>query len=220
MRVMDDADLILFVADVSELPQEEDRRLARFVIEERGEVPVVLALNKVDQLQPEAVLSHSEAYRTLLPVADWALVSAIDGYNLDRLLAMMIEVLPDGPRYYPADQVTDVQVRELAGELIREQTLHLLRQEVPHSVAVVVEEYKERNEGLVYISATIHVEKESQKGIMIGRGGTMLKKVGAAAREEIEQALGTRVYLDLWVKVRHNWRKKVDDLRRLGYNLP
>jgi GTP-binding protein Era len=219
-RAMDDADVILFVADVSELPREEDIQLARFVVEGRGEAPVVMALNKVDLLRPEAVLAHTGAYRELLPFAEWMLVSAIDGYNLDRLLAMMVEALPQGPRYYPADQVTDIQVRELAAELVREQALHLLRQEVPHAVAVVVGEFKERSEGLVYIAATIYVEKESQKGILIGRGGTMLKKLGAAARQELEKALEVRVYLELWVKVRENWRKKVDELRRLGYNFP
>jgi GTP-binding protein Era len=218
-RAMDDADAILFVADVSELPREEDLRLARFVAEERGDVPVVMALNKVDLLRPEAVLEHSDAYRELLPFAEWMLVSAIDGYNLDQLLALLVDALPQGPRYYPEDQVTDIQVRELAAELVREQALHLLRQEVPHAVAVVVDAFKERNEGLVYISATIYVEKESQKGILIGHRGTMLKKLGAAAREELERSLEVRVYLDLWVKVRHNWRKRVDELRRLGYNL-
>jgi GTP-binding protein Era len=218
-RAMDDADAILFVADVSELPREEDLRLARFVAEERGDVPVVMALNKVDLLRPEAVLEHSDAYRELLPFAEWMLVSAIDGYNLNQLLALLVDALPQGPRYYPEDQVTDIQVRELAAELVREQALHLLRQEVPHAVAVVVDAFKERNEGLVYISATIYVEKESQKGILIGHRGTMLKKLGAAAREELERSLEVRVYLDLWVKVRHNWRKRVDELRRLGYNL-
>jgi GTPase len=217
-RAMDDADVILFVADVSELPQDEDRRLARFVVERRGGVPVALALNKVDLLKQEGVGEHSDGFRTLLPMADRILVSARDGYQLDKLLAMIVEGLPEGPRYYPEDQVTDIQVRALAAELIREQALHLLRQEVPHAVAVVVDEFKERTEGLVYVSATIYVEKESQKGILIGRGGTMLKKLGAEARGEMERALETRVYLDLWVKVRHNWRKKVDELRRLGYN--
>jgi GTPase len=218
-RAMEDADLILLVADVSERPWEEDRRLARFVAEKRGEVPVVMALNKVDRLKPEAVLEHSDAFCKLLPTADWILVSALDGYNLDRLLAMMVEALPEGPRYYPEDQVTDIQVRALVAELIREQALHLLRQEVPHAVAVVVDEFKERSEGLVYVAATVYVERESQKGILIGRGGSMLKRLGAAARGEMERALETRVYLELWVKVRHNWRKKVDELRRMGYNL-
>ena len=218
-RAMEDADLILFVADVSERPWEEDRRLARFVAEKGGEVPVAMALNKVDRLKPEAVSEHSDAFGKLLPTADWILVSALDGYNLDPLLATMVEALPEGPRYYPEDQVTDIQVRALAAELIREQALHLLRQEVPHAVAVVVDEFKERSEGLVYVAATVYVERESQKGILIGRGGSMLKRLGAAARGEMERALETRIYLELWVKVRHNWRKKVDELRRMGYNL-
>lgn len=216
-RAMDDADVILFVADVSEMPTGEDAQLARFVVEERGDAPVVLALNKVDLLKPEAVLGHTDGYRDLLPMADWTLLSAKDGYNLDRLMAVMVDALPEGPRFYPEDQVTDIQVRELAGELIREQALHLLREEVPHSLAVVVEEFKERTEGLAYVAATIYVERESQKGILIGRGGSMLKKLGAAAREEIERSLDTRVYLELWVKVQDNWREKVDELRKFGY---
>jgi GTP-binding protein Era len=130
---------------------------------------------------------------------------------------MIVPALPEGPRYYPGDQVTDQTEREIAAELIREQVLRHTRQEVPHAVAVVVEEFRERENGVVYVVANVFVEKDSQKGIIIGRGGRMLRQVGSAAREEIERMTGGRIYLDLWVKVRKRWRQDENELRRMGY---
>jgi len=148
------------------------------------------------------------------------MISATRGDNRDKLLDMIVARLPLGPRYYPPDQLTDQDMRFIAAELIREQVLRFLHQEVPHSVAVVIEEWKQRPEDLTYIGANIFVEKDSQKGIIIGQEGQMLKRIGRAAREEIEVLVGTQVYLDLWVKVREKWRKDEDELRRLGYALP
>lgn len=215
-----DADLILFVADVSVLPAEEDRMIAE-MIRQRTRHPVLLVLNKMDLLPPERVQPHTEAYWGLVPEhAGWMMTVATQGVNLGRLLEMVLEHLPEGPRYYPGDQITDQTEREIAAELIREQVLRLVREEVPHAAAVVIEEYKERQTGALYVAATIYVEKESQKGILIGAGGRMLRSIGAAARAEIERVVGGRVYLDLWVKVNKNWRRDLIQVQRMGYVSP
>lgn len=218
-RAIPDADVVLFMVDVSVLPTEEDIQIAELLKATRHG-PVILALNKSDLLAPANVVLFTESYLKLVEAAAWMLVSATRGDNRDKLLDLIIAHLPEGPRYYPPDEITDQQERDIAAELIREQALALLRDEVPHSVAVQVEEFKERGSGLVYISATIYVEKESQKGIVIGKEGEMLRKIGAAARREIEALLESRVYLELWVKVRKNWRKREIEVRRLGYVVP
>lgn len=215
-----DADVVLFVVDVSVMPTEEDRMIAQ-MIRQRTSNPVILVLNKMDLLPPERVKPHTEAYWALVPdYAGWMMTIATEAVNLDKLLDMVITHLPEGPRYYPGDLVTDQTEREIAAELIREQVLRFTREEVPHSVAVVVEEYKEREAGGVSIAATIYVEKESQKGILIGAGGQMLRRIGTAAREEIERMVGGKVYLDLWVKVNKNWRRDLQRVRRMGYIAP
>lgn len=212
-----DADVILFMVDVSELPNKADEIIAGQV-KASGDVPVVLALNKSDLLKPKKVKRNVSAFEQLVPGAAWMLVSATRGDNCDELLEMIIQKLPEGPRYYPADQLTDQQWREAAAEVVREKVLLNLRQEVPHAVAVQVEEFKERSANLTYIGATIYVERDSQKGILIGHGGSMLKTIGAQAREELQEMLGTKVYLELWVKVLKNWRKDDNALQRLGYS--
>ncbi|MBC7228241.1 MAG: GTPase Era [Thermoflexales bacterium] len=215
-----DADVVLFVVDVSVMPTEEDQMIAR-MIRQRTSNPVILVLNKMDLLPPERVKLHTEAYWALVPDhAGWMMTIATEAVNLDKLLDMVIAHLPEGPRYYPGDLITDQTEREIAAELVREQVLRFTHEEVPHSVAVVVEEYKERETGGVYIAATIYVEKESQKGILIGAGGQMLRRIGTAAREEIERMVGGRVYLDLWVKVSKNWRRDMQRVRRMGYVAP
>jgi GTP-binding protein Era len=214
-----DADVVLFVVDVSEMPTAEDEQIVQ-LIEKHGQVPVILVLNKADLLSPEEVQPHSNAYFELAQYDDWMMISATRGDNCDKLLDMVVAHLPEGPRYYPPDQLTDQTMRFIVAELIREQVLRFVHQEVPHAVAVVVEEWKRRREDLTYIGATVYVERDSQKGIIIGARGTMLKHIGRAARGEIERLVGNRVYLDLWVKVREKWRKDEDELRRLGYALP
>jgi len=215
-RAVPDADLALFMVDVSVPPTGEDRLVAGYLAQ-ACRSPVILVLNKMDRLVPEKVQVHSEAYSSLLHADGWMMTSATRGDNLDRLMDVVVAALPHGPRYYPEGQVTDVTERFIAGELVREQALRLLQQEVPHAVAVVVEEFKERRPGLAYISATIYVEKDSQKGILIGAGGKMLKQIGAAARPEIEHLLDSKVFLELWVKVRRKWRRDDAALRRIGY---
>jgi len=217
-KAIPDADVVLFMVDVSVPPTEEDRIVARFLAE-KCRSAVILVLNKMDLLPPDKVKPHSEAYFTLGDFDDWIMISATRGDNRDELLAKIVALLPVGPRYYPEGQVTDAPERFIAAELIREQVLRFLHQEVPHAVAVVVEEFKERRPGLTYIAATIYVEKESQKGIVIGAGGNMLKRIGMAARKEIERMVNTQVFLELWVKVRRKWRRDAAALRYVGYRL-
>ena len=221
-RALDDADVIVFLVDVSELPDDEDRRIAALIHEQAGARPVVLTLNKMDRLPPDKVKQHTEAYWALLSGEpkldwDWMMLSATHGDNCDKLLEMLVARLPHGPQYYPEDQVTDRTERQVAADLIREQVLRFVRAEVPHAVAVAIEQWDERQSGAVHIGATVYVERDTQKAILIGRGGEMLKKIGAAARREIERLVESKVFLELWVKVRKDWRAKDNDLRELGY---
>lgn len=211
-----DADAVLFLVDVSVPPTEEDRLVSQF-LGHTCRVPVILVLNKMDLLTADKVQTHTQQYLALGGVDEWMMTSATRGDNLDKLLRLVIERLPLGPRYYPEGQVTDLTERFLAAELIREQVLRLLHQEVPHAVAVVVDEFRERKPALTYIAATVYVEKDSQKSIVIGAKGKMLKQIGMSAREEIERMLNTKAYLDLWVKVRRKWRRDEVALRRVGY---
>jgi len=214
------------------MPTDEDRMIAG-LIQEYTQAPVILVLNKMDLLPAKNVEHYTELYWKLAPYCrdpipppvgegrggGWMMTVATQGVNLDKLLAMIIAALPEGPRYYPGDQVTDQTEREVAAELIREQVLRHTRQEVPHAVAVVVEEFKERENGVVYVAANVFVERESQKSIVIGRRGQMLRQIGSGARGEIERMTGGRIYLDLWVKVRKGWRRDERELRRLGYDI-
>jgi GTP-binding protein Era len=219
LRAIPDADLVLFLVDASKLPNEEDRQIAAVLARHPG-VPMVLVLNKADLLAPGEVTARVDAYRELGEFEAWILISALRGENRDRLLELVVEYLPQGPRYFPEEQVTDQQLRFMAAELVREQVMRQVRQEVPYSVAVVVDQFKERSENLTYISANIFVERDTQKAIILGRGGEMIKRIGRDARRGIEDLVGTRVYLELWVKVRKKWRKDEKELRRLGYALP
>ncbi len=215
--VIPDADVVLFMVDCSVLPTDEDRLIAD-LIRRHTRSPIILVLNKMDRLPPEKVQSHTQAYWDLVPdCRDWMMTVATQGVNLDKLLALIMAALPEGPRYYPEEQITDQTERDLVAELIREQVLRYTRQEVPHAVAVIVDEFKERESGVTYIAADVWVEKKSQKGILIGEGGRMLRQIGSAARKEIEAFLGSKVYLDLHVKVREGWRQDEKEVQRLGY---
>ncbi|MBN1977548.1 MAG: GTPase Era, partial [Anaerolineae bacterium] len=167
-RALPDADVVLFVVDGSVPPTGEDRMVAE-LIRQQTDTSIILVLNKMDLLPIEKVESHTEAYWALVPERrDWMMTTATRGVNLDKLLERVLDALPEGPPYYPGDQVTDQTEREIAAEMVREQVLRHTRQEVPHAVAVVVEEFKERENDVIYISANIFVEKRSQKGIVIG----------------------------------------------------
>lgn len=216
VRAIPDADVVLFLVDGSRPPGEEDRQIAH-ILAKRKRVPVLLVVNKGDLLPAAGVAAQVEAYQALGPFEHWLVVSALRGDGLPELMDALLNRLPLGPRYFPEEQVTDQHLRFLAGELVREQVLHHLREEVPHAVAVVVDEFTERSEDLTYIAATLLVERDTHKLILLGRNGAMIKKVSQGARLEIEKLLGTRVYLELWVKVRKLWRSDEEELERLGY---
>jgi GTP-binding protein Era len=202
-----DCDAILFVVDVSARPDVADLTVAERL---KGmKQPVVMALNKADIVEPARVGEHTALYQAILGSENTMLTSGVDirQQNLNELLQMLIIQLPDGPEFYPPDQYTDQPEKVLAAELIREQALRFLEQEVPHAVAVSVDQYATRPHHTIFISATIFVERDSQKGILIGKGGAMLKRIGMEARRETEKALGSKVYLELWVKVRSAWRR-------------
>jgi GTP-binding protein Era len=212
-EALSDCDAILFVVDVSRAPNDDDRRVAERIA--KLPQPKRLAMNKSDALDPRNVVANVAAYENLLPSLQGEgrgegvamLTSATRGDNLDKLLRMLVDVMPLGPQYFPDDQSTDQTARMLASEFIREQTLRHLEQEIPHGIAVAIDEWQPRENGVIYIGATIYVERESQKGILIGKGGDMLKKIGAGARKEIQREVNTKVFLELWVKVREGWRK-------------
>ncbi len=212
-----DADVVVWVVDGSTPPNDDDREVAALLGRLDTELPRVLVVNKSDKGISRDVL---EEYEALAPGATPVVISATRADNLERMVDEVVTALPEGPRYYPPDQVTDQQVRFMAAELIREQLLLQLGDEVPHSVAVMVNEFKERTADMTYISAVIFVERESQKPIVLGKDGQKVKRVGQAARASIEALLGTRVYLELWVKVRPKWRSNDEELRRLGYPPP
>jgi GTP-binding protein Era len=216
-NVIPDADVVLFIVDVSVPPGEEDQMIAD-ILEKHTSAPVILVLNKMDCLPPDKVEPHTEAYWHLAPFHDeWMMTVATEGVNLDELFERIIALLPEGPRYYPREYITDQTEREIAAELVREQVLRRTYHEVPHSIAVVVEEFEEREQGVTYIAANVFVEKESQKGIIIGGRGRMIRQIGSSARQAIERMIGGKVYLDLWVKVRKAWRQDERELRRLGF---
>jgi GTP-binding protein Era len=210
-----DADVVVWVVDVSRPPGPPDESIAGLI--GQADRPVIVAMNKSDRLRPEDIAAHTDAYLGLLQPADWTLTIATAGHNLDRLWDMVVASLPEGPPLYPEDQLTDQTDRMLVAELIREAALGNLRDEVPHGVEVLVEEWDERRPELLHIAAKILVERESHKAIVVGRHGAMLKQIGTAARLAIEQLLETRVFLELFVSVRPGWRGRPSDLRRLGY---
>lgn len=215
LNTLKEVDAVFFVADASEKPGPGER----FIMErlEKTKKPVILVLNKIDLVTKDELLPIIAAYSKGREFSAVVPISALDEENLDALLAEAKKHLPEGPAYYPEDMVTDQPERLIAAELVREKVLSLTRDEVPHSVAVDVDEMTTRNNGDVYIRATIYVERESQKGIVIGHKGAMLKEIGRLARPDIEMMIGSKVYLDLWVKVRKDWRNQDAILKSLGF---
>ena len=201
-----DRDLLLFLVDASREFTRADGQAVDLV--KKTDTPTVLVLNKIDLLKDKSrLLALLERYRGLHDFAEYIPLSAATGENLDRLREAIVGRLPEGPAYFPPDHMTDQPERFLAAELVREKILHETRQEVPHSVAVLVDQWEE-SDGLIRIFATIYVERDGQKGIVIGAGGAMLKRVGTLAREEMERFFGKKIFLDLHVKVQAEWREK------------
>ncbi|WP_019119925.1 GTPase Era [Brevibacillus massiliensis] len=215
-NALNEVDLILYVIDATEKrgPGEE------YIIERLKQVktPIFLVINKIDKVHPEALLPIIDDYSKLLSFKQIVPVSALEGNNTQALLDAIYDELDEGPMFYPADQVTDHPERFVVAELIREKVLHLTREEVPHSIAVTVEEMKRRpDKKTLYIYAAIYVERDSQKGILIGKNGEMLKEIGRRARVDIERLLGDKVFLEIWVKVKKDWRNQERMLRNFGF---
>ncbi len=216
-EALDGVDLILWLVDSSTAPTEEDTQIANLLKGVARRTPRMLALNKVDLVKPEDLSARESEYAVLMENASLMKVSAANRLGLGELLEALIQASPEREADYPEEQVTDLYEREIAGDLIREACLIKLRDEVPHGMAVRIDEFKERENGMAYIAATIFVERESQKGIVIGEGGKMLKSIGSAARKEIEEMGGRKVFLELRVKVSKDWRNDPNMLKQFGY---
>ncbi|NOV03476.1 GTPase Era [Paenibacillus planticolens] len=210
-----EVDAVLFLVDVVDGIGGGDR----YIIEQlkHVETPVILVLNKIDLVQPEALLAIITAYKDLYDFAEIVPVSALKGNNVTTLLEQIIKYLPEGPQYYPADQITDHPEQFVCAELVREKILHMTREEIPHSIAVQIEDMRVESNGVVHISAVIFVERDSQKGIVIGKQGSLLKEIGRQARRDIETLLGSKTFLELWVKVKKDWRNQDRVLKDLGF---
>jgi len=212
-----DADVVLWLVDATREPNNDDARVAESLAPLTG-VSVAMVLNKLDLAAEPVRLARQAQYGELAQGIDVRFrISALTREGTDHLLQWVVEQLPPGPQYYPEDQLTDREERFLVAELIREQVLLNLREEVPHSVAVSLDDFVEREQGKTYIAATLYVEKESQKRILVGSGGAVLRRISIAARQQAERLLETPIYLQVWVKVRPNWRRNQGYLRELGF---
>jgi GTPase len=215
VETLNDADVVVWLIDSTFAPNEEDERLAELIRQSQGQK--ILALNKNDALPPNEVLERIESYRQLLPPeTPWLFFSALHGAGVADLHQMIVTALPEGPRYYPQEQITDMYLRDLSAELIREQILLQLRDEIPHAATVEVTSFKEDSTP-IEIQATIYVERDSHKRILIGHNGAQIKQIGMAARREIKELLGEPVRLELWVKVVPKWRRDENQLKRFGF---
>lgn len=210
-----DIDAVLFLVSGNEKKGPGDM----FVLDKVKDagVPVFLIINKVDLMSKEEILHKIAEYSQLYPFAQIIPISALEGDNVDAVLDELKNILQEGPKYFPDDMITDQPERLLVAEIVREKLFLCMRDEVPHAIAVYVEEMKPRGKHKVYIRLTVYVERESQKRIVIGKQGSVLKEVGEQARQEIENLLGSSVFLDIWVKVKRDWRNKASALSELGY---
>jgi len=217
VETLEQCDAILWIVDSSTPPHDEEKVIAQHIQETSRKMPLILAMNKIDLVDETTFEENKQHYEALLPVTQTVPISATRGDHLDELLNLVIEQLPAGYPFYPEEQITDLYEREIAADLIREACLNILRDEVPHGIAIRIDQYVERENQGALIEATIFVEKESHKPIVIGKSGAMMKEIGIAARKEIEAMSGRSVFLRLRVKVRKNWRNNEGVLRRFGY---
>ena len=216
LKALRGVDLVVFMTDAAVPDNRADQIILKALKEKKQ--PVILAINKVDLVKKKTLLPLMDQWRASYPFKAIIPISALERIQMDELVTEMVAVLPEGPKYYPEDSVTDMPERFIAAEMIREKVFRLTGEEIPYSVAVTVESFKERpGKDLIDIQATIHVERESQKPIIIGGGGKKLKRIGEQAREEIEHMVGCKVFLKLWVRVQKNWTRDAGAVRKFGY---
>ncbi|KGX93589.1 GTPase Era [Pontibacillus halophilus JSM 076056 = DSM 19796] len=213
---LNEVDLVMFMVNAKEGFGRGDEYIINML--QKVNQPVFLIVNKIDEVHPDELLPLIDEYRERYDFAEIVPISALEGNNVDHLVQLMTDRMEEGPQYYPEDHITDHPERFVISEMVREKALQLTREEVPHSIAVVIDNIEEREQNnTVYVQATIIVERSSQKGIIIGKQGGMLKEIGQRARKDIESLLGSKVYLELWVKVQKDWRNRANQLQEYGY---
>ncbi|MCH4476554.1 GTPase Era [Staphylococcus haemolyticus] len=214
-NTLSEIDAIMFMVNVNEEIGRGDEYIMEMLKNVR--TPVFLVLNKIDLVHPDALMPRIEQYQKYMDFTEIVPISALEGLNVDHFIDVLKTYLPEGPKYYPDDQISDHPEQFVVSEIIREKILHLTSEEIPHAIGVNVDRMIKENDERVRVEATIFVERDSQKGIVIGKGGKKLKEVGKRARHDIEMLLGSKVYLELWVKVQKDWRNKVNFIRQMGY---
>lgn len=214
-NTLSEIDAIMFMVNVNEEIGRGDEYIMEML--KNVKTPVFLVLNKIDLVHPDALMPRIEQYQKYMNFTEIVPISALEGLNVDHFIDVLKTYLPEGPKYYPDDQISDHPEQFVVSEIIREKILHLTSEEIPHALGVNVDRMIKENDERVRVEATIYVERDSQKGIVIGKGGKKLKEVGKRARHDIEMLLGSKVYLELWVKVQKDWRNKVNFIRQMGY---
>ena len=213
---LNEVDVIMWLVEPTTYIGAGEQHIAELL--SKVKTPVILAINKIDTVKDEEIIAKAiDTYKNVCPFAEIVPVSALRNQNTDKMTELLFQYLPYGPQYYDEDTVTDQPMRQIAAELIREKALRLLQDEIPHGIAVTIEQMKERDNGIFDIEATIVCERDSHKGIIIGKGGAMLKRIGSQARREIENLMGAKVNLQLWVKVRTEWRDSELYMKNYGY---
>lgn len=216
-RTLKEVDVVLWLVEPTDYIGKGEQHIAAQL--KKANIPVILIMNKIDTVDKSKIEGFMEGYRGLLELADMIPVCALRGVNMERVIQAIFKYLPYGPKYYDDDTVTDQPQRQIAAELIREKALRCLEEEIPHGIAVSIEKMTERRDGMIMdIEATIICERESHKGIIIGKGGAMLRKIGSQARYEIEKMLEMKVNLQLWVKVKKDWRDSDYMIKNFGYD--
>ncbi|EKS24510.1 GTPase Era [Staphylococcus sp. HMSC072B07] len=214
-NTLSEVDAVIFMVNADEKIGRGDEYIMEML--KNVKTPVFLVINKIDLVHPDEIMPIIESYQKYMDFSETVPMSALEGLNVEHFIEVLKSYLPEGPQYYPDGQISDHPEQFVVGELIREKILHLTSEEIPHSIEVNVDRMVKQSEDKVRIEATIFVERDSQKGIVIGKGGKKLKEIGKRARLDIENLLGSKVYLDLWVKVQKDWRNKINFIRQMGY---
>lgn len=214
-NTLSEIDAIMFMVNVNEDIGRGDEYIMEML--KNVKTPIFLVLNKIDLVHPDTLMPKIKQYQSYMDFTDIIPISALEGLNVDHFIDVLKSFLLEGPKYYPDNQISDHPEQFVVSEIIREKILHLTSEEIPHAIGVNVDRMIKEDEDRVRIEATIYVERDSQKGIVIGKGGKKLKEVGKRARRDIEMLLGSKVYLELWVKVQRDWRNKVNFIRQIGY---